>query len=191
MQKRCNYVATITYMLFSCNVDNTCVNTYVMAKTYVWTHVLSTLQENNICVIVATLLHTKYVLTYMLSTLLVGRVRNQAPEAYAGVARHQGGPNLPEHVWLVLACCYIYPGVFEHHPNAYFLLRTSARFAKRFFLLFFRNELPTWLDFTPDFRNELPTLQNPISIAPYCTVSRLGSVHVVRVLAAPVNGLLS
>ena len=26
------------------------------------------------------------------------RLRNQAPEAYAGVARHQGGPNLPEHV---------------------------------------------------------------------------------------------
>ena len=36
--------------------------------------------------------------------------------------------------------------------------------------LFFRNELPTWPDFTTSFRNELPALQNPISIAPYCTV---------------------
>jgi hypothetical protein len=26
------------------------------------------------------------------------------------------------------ACCYIYPGVFEHlHPNAYFLLRRVLR----------------------------------------------------------------
>ena len=33
-----------------------------------------------------------------------------------------------------------------------------------------RNELPTRTDFTCKFRNELLTLQGPISIAPYCTV---------------------
>ena len=45
----------------------------------------------------------------------------------------------------------------------------EALFCGRF--LFFRNELPTWPDFTPGFRNELGTLQNPISIAPYNTVA--------------------
>ena len=55
---------------------------------------------------------------------------------------------------------------FRSFPR--FLRRGEALFRGGF--LFFRNELPTWPDFTPGFRNELPTLQNPISIAPYCTV---------------------
>ena len=52
----------------------------------------------------------------------------------------------------------------------------------------FRNELATWPDFTSSFRNELLTLQNPISIARICTVvkekSSQGAVRTLIPMAA-------
>ena len=56
--------------------------------------------------------------------------------------------------------------------NLYWAAATRRRtnsFASRQFL-YFRNELPTHLNFTASFRNELLTLRDPISIAPICTV---------------------